>query len=257
MDLVTNLEAGIAATNAGKKAQGRLYFDRVLAEDPANETAWLWLSKAMPTLDQALQCLNHLLTLNPHHMIARQARDVLHVHLMVEESGVLPEVIPPPSTAERRYCLGEALVEAGVITQLQLEVALREQVQLELLRQPVRLGEILLRRRLVRPEQLEGALAAQIESLPVFREEKTAHQLGDHLIGIGLVTRAQLHQGLAEQALQRRLGQNVLIGEVLVRQGYLRRDQLNRALLEWRYPYKQYFWSEEGDDSGLPMQAAA
>lgn len=253
MDIVAELEAGIAATRAGKKTLARASFNRVLAEDPRNETAWLWMSKAMPTLEQSLKCLDRLLDLNPRHALARQARDVLHVHLMIEEASVLPTFMPPSSTAQRRIFLGEALVEAGLLTQAQLESTLQLQVQQELMRQPARLGELLVQRRYVRSEQIEAALAAQVETLEGIADDKGTHHLGEHLIRLGLVTRTQLHLGLTEQEWLRRQGESALLGEVLVRLGHLRRDQLNHALLEWRYPYEQCFWSETEDEANAEV----
>ena len=66
---------------------------------------------------------------------------------------------PTPARTKLPPTLGETLVAAGTISQTQLEAALWEQIQTRFTRQPVRLGDILLRRRLVTEEQLAAALA--------------------------------------------------------------------------------------------------
>ena len=97
---------------------------------------------------------------------------------VIQKLGITPAELPvarpqpaegQPTSARIKYprMLGEALVAAGIISPTQLEVALREQIQSELMRQPVRLGEILLRRRLITEEQLAAALAL-IASSPTF-----------------------------------------------------------------------------------------
>jgi tetratricopeptide (TPR) repeat protein len=238
---VDDLEAGILATRAGDKEQARTHFIRALKHDPRNETAWLWLSHVMPTIEQSLRCVEHLLEINPHHAKALEARDVLRIRLLLEEAAVVQTPAPPPSTPQRRYLLGEALVEARVITQQQLDVALKEQARLAKKKKPMRLGEILLRLKFVRPEHLEAALAAQIESIPASAPGSALGQIGDYLVQRGLVTRAQLHQGLVQQAELKRRGQSLQLGEVLVRCGYLQREQLNRALLDWQQQFETYF----------------
>ena len=242
MDEATaDLQAGIAATRAGDKEQARAYFIRALKHEPANETAWLWLSHVMPTIEQALRCIEHLLTINPHHRQAQEARDILNIRLLLEEAAMLrPQTPPPPpSTPQRRYMLGEALVEARILTPQQLEQALKEQQRLARKKKALRLGEVLLRMKLVRPEQLEAAIAAQIETLPT--TQGATIYLGEYLVRRGLVTRAQLHQGLAQQNELKRKGKSLLLGDVLVRCGYLAREQLNHALVEWQQHYNMSF----------------
>lgn len=242
MDVATaDLQAGMAATRAGDKERARACFIRALKHDPTNEAAWLWLSHVMPTIEQALRCIDHLLTLNPHHKQAQEARDVLNIRLLLEEAAMLrsQSPTPPPSTPQRRYMLGEALVEARILTQQQLDQALKEQQRLARKKKPLRLGEVLLRMKLVRPEQLEAAIATQIETLPT--STGVTLQLGEYLLRRGLVTRAQLHQGLAQQNELKRKGHTVLLGDVLVRCGYLEREALNHAIVEWQQQYNMSF----------------
>ncbi len=235
-----NLQAGVTAARAGNHTHARGWFIRVLQQEPRNETAWFWLSRVMPDTEQALRCIDHLLTINPRHAQARATREVLGIRLLLEESAVLKTQPAVPSTPERRYMLGEALVEARIITQKQLEWALAEQAKLAKAQQHLRLGEILLRLKLIRPEQLEAAVATQIETQPAANAGATG-QIGDFLIKQGLITRAQLHQALANQTQRKRSGQPALLGQVLVECGYIQQEALNRALFEWQQEYELAF----------------
>ncbi len=59
---------------------------------------------------------------------------------------------------QRQRLLGEKLVEAGIITPAQLQVALKEQVQSELLKRPARLGDVVVSLGFMRRDQLEDAM---------------------------------------------------------------------------------------------------
>jgi hypothetical protein len=230
---LSNLDAGIAAVRAGQKEQARTHLLRVLASDPRHETAWLWLSGVMPTTEQALRCIEHLLTINPQHHRAMEARDVLQVQLLLQEATSGTDT--SPSTPQRRYLLGEALVEARLLTQAQLDEALRRQAELTQHSKPMRLGELLIKLKMISKEQLMAALAAQIESMAPSGSEAQAMRFGEFLVTQGVLTRAQLHQGLTAQANARRRGETVPLGEILVRCGYLERLVLHHMLLEWHH----------------------
>jgi hypothetical protein len=46
---------------------------------------------------------------------------------------------------------------------------------------------------------------------------------------------------LAQQAELKRKGQGVLLGDVLVRCGYLTREQLHHTIIEWQQQYNMAF----------------
>lgn len=239
--IAIDVQAGIAAARAGNQAEARNCFIRALKYQPRNEDVWLRLSSVMPTVEQSLRCIEHLLSINPNNGKAQDAREILRVRLLLEEAAVIRTPAPPISTPQRRYMLGEALVEARIITTQQLETALAEQRKLARKRKPMRLGEILLRLKLVTPTQLEAAVAAQIETLSPRSDTGTMGNVGAYLIQQGLVTRAQLHQGLARQAELKRQGRSIMLGDVLVTCGYLSREQLNHAMVEWQHQYNDAF----------------
>ena len=239
--VAADLQAGITASNAGDKNQARACFIRVLKHEPRNEDVWLQLSGVMPTIEESIRCIEHLLTINPRNTKARETLEVLRIRLLLEEAAVVRTPEPPVSTPERRYLLGEALVEAKVINQHQLDHALAEQAKLAQKQKPMRLGEILLRLKLVTPMQIEGALATQIENLSGSTNAGYTGQIGTYLVQYGLVTRAQLHQGLARQTELKQRGRPALLGDVLVECGYIDRDRLNRAMVEWQHQFNAAF----------------
>jgi hypothetical protein len=82
------------------------------------------------TTEQALRYIEQLLTINPMDTRALKARAVLRVQLLLEEGTGENAVHGAASTPQRRYLLGEALVEARIITQQQLDEVLHQQAHL-------------------------------------------------------------------------------------------------------------------------------
>lgn len=235
MNMTTShLQAGMAAVLAGNKEQAKTHLLRVLANDPRNETAWLWLSGVMPTTEQSLRCIEQLLTINPSNVQALEARDVLNVRLLVEESTVA-SATGAYSTSHRRYLLGEALVKAKIITQQCLEEALRRQSELAYIGKPIRLGDMLVKLKMITRDQLDAALAEQIESTAPEPTNDQATGFSDFLVKKNVVTCAQLHQALEEQQALQHTQHHARLGEVLVHCGYLDRMVMQHMLLEWHH----------------------
>lgn len=237
----SDIQTGIVAARGGNKQQARVCFIRALKRAPRNEDLWLRLSSVMPTTEQAMRCVEHLLTINPNNAQAREACEVLRIRMLLEESSLRPATTPM-STPRQRYLLGEALIEARIITQQQLEHALQEQVKLARKGKPLRLGDILLRLKVIQPSELNAALAAQIEDMPGSGDSSTTGMLGSFLVKREYVTRAQLLQALARQTEMQRRNKSVLIGDVLVQCGYISREQLNRAMIEWQQQFELLFY---------------
>jgi len=120
----------------------------------------------------------------------------------------LEELLPPK--------LGQLLVASGKITLEQLQDALKKQ---EVLQLP--LGEILKSASLVTQMELDSFLLNQrLINLP----SDTPHQIGQRLIGLGLVTEDMVRIGLVEQ---RTSGKR--LGQILVERGWLA-DEILDAL---------------------------
>ncbi|HLB02429.1 MAG TPA: F0F1 ATP synthase subunit beta [Nitrospiria bacterium] len=112
--------------------------------------------------------------------------------ILVENKLVMPEQMEKAlawqkSTGEP---LGAVLVQMGYITEDHLVKALSEQIRDQEERPARRLGNILVEKRLVLPEQLEIAIQAQKE---------TGELLGSVLVRMGAITEQQLLQVLSEQ----------------------------------------------------------
>lgn len=235
MNVTTNLEEGIAAARAGQKDRARTQLLNVVRSEPNNETAWLWLSGVAPTTEQALRYIEQLLSINPQHARALEARAVLRVQLLVEEGTGDDAAHGTASTPQRRYLLGEALVEARIITQQQLDEVLHQQAKLMQRHKGMRLGDLLVRLKIIGREQLDAALAAQADSMSATLAHAPAKGFGEFLVQHGVISSAQLYQGLAQQAELKRRGQPAPLGEVLIRCGYLERLRLHPMLLEWHH----------------------
>lgn len=243
-DVANALRAGIIAAQSGNKDEARAWFVQVVKADPRSEMAWLWLSSVMPTTEQAIQCLDHLLTINPANPQAREAKEILQVRLLLEEASLVEQqaASKPQSTTPRiSVRLGELLVEQRVLTQAQLTQALNEQQRLARKGRPSRLGEVLISGKLIRRDQLAAALRTQIDQVRQTTHESVVTSLGQYLVQHNYITSNQLAKALSIQAEATRKGRTPKLGDVLIRNGYLTQSQLERALLEQSEEYGLHF----------------
>jgi tetratricopeptide (TPR) repeat protein len=88
-DSQTWLTDGIAAAQAGKRAEARELLLRVVAIDEENGEAWLWLSRVVTTLEDREVCLANVLTLDPANEAAQ--RGLAEVRAQIEAT---PEIEP-------------------------------------------------------------------------------------------------------------------------------------------------------------------
>jgi hypothetical protein len=98
------LKQGIAALNAGRKAEARRLLMQVIQQDERNEMGWLWLSGAVDTDDDRRICLENVLAINPNNGIARRGLESL-----IAKEGVrsLRSLSPPTPITEPAVTLGE------------------------------------------------------------------------------------------------------------------------------------------------------
>ena len=71
------LQQAIQLIKAGDKQEGRQILADVLAGDPKNETAWLWMAGVVDSDEQRLYCVKEVLKINPSNQAAQQALDSL------------------------------------------------------------------------------------------------------------------------------------------------------------------------------------
>src|SRR4051812_19187000 len=91
VDLVA---AGIAALKSGEVDGARALLVQALQADPANGTAWLWLSGAVAADAERRYCLERVLELESNHAAARRGLDRLAPDIAAESPLPAPVVVP-------------------------------------------------------------------------------------------------------------------------------------------------------------------
>jgi hypothetical protein len=111
------LERGIAALRAGDKSKARHLLSRAVQQAPRSEKAWLWLSGAMDTDEERLNCLKRVLSINPANEAAQRGVAELQKHMATgKESGW-----PVPAT-QGQAAPGGAVMQARRGARRQLQV---------------------------------------------------------------------------------------------------------------------------------------
>ena len=169
-------DQALLALASKDRATARQQLATVVVLDPRHEEAWLQLSALMDTVDQSIECLQHVIALNPAHAKARHwLRMARQAQARAAASASVPEAepIPEPPMDDPEY------------------------VALDPADQPVpRLGRYLLDFRFVTAVQLAAALATQAD----WDARGQARFLGDILISQGALTVEYLNFALREQA---------------------------------------------------------
>jgi hypothetical protein len=132
--------------------------------------------------------------------------------------------------------LGDYLVEQGLITKKQLEEALEEQRLFWKKTQGVRapLGNILISNGTLSPQTLATALVVQQQDRLHGAEKHSPQYIGEYLVFKGIISPQQLELVLAEQIKLRQRGTSMLIGELLIHAGYVTREVLETVLEQQR-----------------------
>jgi tetratricopeptide (TPR) repeat protein len=90
------LDDGIAAANAGKRAEARELLLRVVNADENNVQGWLWLSGVVTTLEDREMCLQNVLTLDPGNEAAQHGLELVRAQIAetpeIEPESDLPQV---------------------------------------------------------------------------------------------------------------------------------------------------------------------
>jgi len=109
------LKQGIAALNAGRKAEARGLLMRVVQQDARNEMGWLWLSGALDTDEERRICLENVLAINPRSEAARRGLGALLASANVRPLSAAPPAKPgAESDAPTRAQTPRLLAETGV-----------------------------------------------------------------------------------------------------------------------------------------------
>jgi tetratricopeptide (TPR) repeat protein len=103
-DSQTWLTDGIAAAQAGKRAEARELLLRVVQIDEDNGEAWLWLSRVVTTLEDREVCLANVLALDPANEAAHRGLTEVRVQIAatpeIEPESALPhlDINPAPES---------------------------------------------------------------------------------------------------------------------------------------------------------------
>lgn len=97
------LHLGVEALRAGDKERARSLLSQVVDEAPDNVAAWWFLSAAMESAEQRIECLRHVLRLRPDHVEARQLLRQLERRV---EQDTPPEGVAHP-VVEARQTAGD------------------------------------------------------------------------------------------------------------------------------------------------------
>jgi membrane protein YdbS with pleckstrin-like domain len=89
-------QQGITALNAGDQQQARQLFRLALEENPQDVQAWLWLSGAVETDQERLECLQAIIKLDPEHTLASKGIARLIANGSIELQVKPAEDAPPP-----------------------------------------------------------------------------------------------------------------------------------------------------------------
>jgi hypothetical protein len=227
------------ATRHGDRQTAYHLMRQALIDDPTYIPAWLSMSKLVDDIVRQRECLNRVLTLDPQNKVAREGIESLRLKELLSsiQAPVLMDRRPEPRQ------IGICLVEQQLISQEQLQEALREQRQRRGRGEFIQLGDLLLEWRWVAPNTLARALVAQLQEKTERYAGHTPRFLGEYLIAEGIITPMQLEAALEEQIRLRLAGQRVAIGQLLVRQRYLSVETLQRILDDQR----SAFYSSMGD----------
>ena len=226
-------EQALKALSQGDRDSAFKLMRQSIIADATYPPAWFWLSRLVDDEERRKECLERAISLDPNY---REARDELEsIRLKSLVSTFKAPVFD--NTQREPLRLGEALRAKHLISEMQLQEALREQ-HAELNRgKKTMLGVVLLRRKMVSPLALAAVLVEQQQA------RRNPDRLGEYLVSRGLITPERLQQAIAEHALASIYEKPVRLGELLVQRGYIRREDLDRALEEQRQDaYNRYYY---------------
>ena len=171
MDSNTLYHQAVAAIKAKDNEKARRLLVEVVRANPRHEQAWLALASVLTDMEQAIDCLQRVLTLNPNNATAKEWL----------------------AFAEQEKARQEAVAEMQAPLPAPDDIPLDEPGDEE---RPVpRLGKYLLDYKFITPEQLKAALLAQRKAMDAGQSKR----LGDILLDQGAITEERLNFAIREQ----------------------------------------------------------
>jgi tetratricopeptide (TPR) repeat protein len=228
----TSLQQGIEAAQRGDRERAYQLIRQAILEDSQHAPAWYYMSFLLDDIERQREYLEWALTLEPNYAAAQEALDQLRVRqvLASARSIVAAEYRPAPRK------IGDYLVDQGLISAAQRDEALADLSKIEphTKRRTLedskakRLGDILLARGWLTPQQLASALVRQQQDRS--RDGQRPERLGEYLMAAAIVSDEQLGAALAEQSWLRMRGRHTRLGELMIRGGALAATTLSRVL---------------------------
>jgi Tol biopolymer transport system component len=104
------LKLGIEAARRGDKAAAQILLRQVVAVDPNNELAWMWLASAVESVSERRACLERALQINPNNTRAREALSRLEPAQTPRRAAVQPRVVRAQEPKPRQTGDGPGVV---------------------------------------------------------------------------------------------------------------------------------------------------
>ena len=174
MDPNLLFDQATAAIKAKRMDEARKMLIEVVRLNPRHEEAWLALASILTDMEQAIDCLKRVLTLNPNNNTAREwlafaeqekARQGVVAEMTAEETGAPDVPLDEPGDEGRPVPrLGKYLLDYKFITAEQLRAALLAQRKAAEGGENRRLGDILLSQDAITEERLSFAIREQHRS---------------------------------------------------------------------------------------------
>lgn len=170
------LKKGVAEANQGHKIQARALFFEILTLDPNNEYALFWQAYLSDDPYKAVEFLERLLKLQPKHKTAcaymRQARQRCEEFEKRKKTAPVYDFAAANMSSSRKNFavpyLGDYLVEQGLVTSHQLEMALRLHTDLKERGHPKPIGRVLVELDYINNDQLNHWLQRQNDDLETY-----------------------------------------------------------------------------------------
>lgn len=171
------LKKAVEEANLGHKIQARAYFYEILTIDPNNEYALLWQAYLSDDPYKATEFLERLLKLQPGHKTARayltQAKQRCEEFEKKKKTSVFYNNYTSVNISSSRSglavpYLGDYLVQQGLVTSHQLNMALQMHRELKDRGHPKPIGRVLVELGYINNDQLNRSLQQQSDDLENF-----------------------------------------------------------------------------------------
>jgi tetratricopeptide (TPR) repeat protein len=228
----TSLQQGIEAAQRGDRERAYQLIRQAILEDSQHAPAWYYMSFLLDDVERQREYLEWALTLAPGYAEAQAALDQLRIRQVLASARSIVAAEYRPASRK----IGDYLVDQGLISAAQRDEALAELSKIAPRNkrrtredaQAKHLGDILLARNWLSPQQLAAALIRQQQDR--LRDGQRPERLGEYLIAAALVSDDQLGSALAEQSGLRLRGKHMRLGELMIRSGTLAPTTLSNVL---------------------------